>query len=79
MHKKKGGIDGRKIGCKQERASYYTGRKREREQVRGGPLCGSLADNGLIRPNAALKGFGSLNKQNRRWGDGLKGPTWREI
>lgn len=48
------------------------GERRERATMQGrrGPLCGSLADNGLIRPDVAFKSCGSLNKQIwalRRW------------
>lgn len=56
VHKKKGAkchknrVRGRE---EQERRGQATGRERERERERGGPLCGSLTDNGLIRPNVA--------------------------
>lgn len=48
------------------------GERREQATMQGGrgPLCGSLADNGLIRPDVAFKSCGSLNKQIwvlRRW------------
>lgn len=62
MHKKKREVVGKHK--MRARSGELVHEKEAGESAAG--LCGSLADNRLIRPNVVLKGFGSLNKQNRR-------------